>query len=149
MSDTGITAFENTIHTTNIWLNDLMDRMGWQDKHRAYHALRAVLHALRDRLPVDQAAALGAQLPMLVRGFYYEGWHPAGMPVKDRKKEVFLAHIATAFRNEPSANLEEIARAVFQVLAKHVTPGEVKHVKISLPGEIRSLWSEESHAAWF
>ena len=149
MSNTGITAFDSTIQTTNVWLNDLTDRMGWQDKHRAYHALRLVLHALRDRLPVDQAAALGAQLPMLVRGFYYEGWHPGGKPVKERKKEEFLAHVATAFRDDPDVNPEEVARAVFHVIAKHVTPSEIKHVKITLPGEIRSLWSEETHSGWF
>jgi uncharacterized protein (DUF2267 family) len=149
MSATGIAAFDSTIQTTNVWLNDLMDRLGWQDKHRAYHALRAVLHALRDRLPVDQAAALGAQLPMLVRGFYFEGWHPGDKPFKERKKEDFLAHIAMAFRDDPDIDPEDVARTVFQVIAKHVTPGEIKHVKISLPGEIRSLWSAETHSVWF
>jgi uncharacterized protein (DUF2267 family) len=149
MSATGIAAFDSTLQTTNIWLNDLMDRLGWQDKHRAYHALRAVLHALRDRLPVDQAAALGAQLPMLVRGFYFEGWHPGDKPFKERRKEDFLAHIAQAFRDDPDIDPQAVVRAVFQVIAKHVTPGEIKHVKISLPGEIRSLWSEETHSLWF
>ena len=149
MSATGLTAFDSTIHTTNVWLNELMERMGWQDKHRAYHALRAVLHTLRDRLSVDQAAALGAQLPLLVRGFYYEGWHPHGKPVKERKKEEFLSHVAAAFRDDVDVDPEAVTRAVFQVLAKHVTPGEVEHVKISLPGEIRSLWPEETHSRWF
>jgi|SRR5208283_1979884 len=149
MNHTGITAFDSTIHTTNVWLNDLMDQLGSQDKHQAFHALRVVLHALRDRLSVEQAAALGAQLPMLVRGFYYEGWHPAGKPVKERKKEEFLAHITAAMPNGPSVTGEEVARAVFHVIAKHVTPGEINHVKLSLPGEIRSLWSEETHTVWF
>lgn len=149
MSNSGITAFDSTIHTTNIWLNDVMDRMGWQEKQRAYHALRAVLHALRDRLSVDHAAALGAQLPMLIRGFYYEGWHPGGKPVKERKKEEFLAHIATDFRDDFDVDPEKVARTVFQVIAKHVSPGEIKHVKITLPGEIRSLWAEESRSLWF
>jgi uncharacterized protein (DUF2267 family) len=149
MSHTGITAFDSTIQTTNVWLNDILERLGWQDKQRAYHALRVVLHALRDRLPVNQAAALGAQLPMLVRGFYYEGWHPAGTPVKERKKEAFLAHIATAFRDDPYFDPASVARAVFQVIAKHVAPGETKHLKVTLPGEIRSLWSEETHSLWF
>jgi uncharacterized protein (DUF2267 family) len=146
MSYTGIRAFDSTIQTTNIWLNDLADRLGWQDKQRAYHALTAVLHALRDRLPVEQAAALGAQLPMLVRGFYYEGWHPAGKPIKERKKEEFLAHIASAFRDDFDIDAEEVARVVFQVVAKHVSPGEIKHVESTLPEEIRSLWSKERHA---
>ena len=149
MSYTGIRAFDSTIQTTNIWLNDLADRLGWQEKQRAYHALTAVLHALRDRLPMDQAVALGAQLPMLVRGFYYEGWHPADKPIKERKKEEFLVHIAAAFRDDLDINAEEVTRAVFQVIAKHVSPGEIKHVKVTLPGEIRSLWSEETHSLWF
>lgn len=149
MSTTGITAFDSTVQTTNVWLHDLMDQLGWTDKRRAYHALRAVLHALRDRLPIEHATALGAQLPMLIRGVYFEGWHIGGKPVKERKKEDFLAHIAAAFPNDPEVDAEGIARAVFQVIAKHVSPGEVKHVKITLPGEIRSLWSEEFHTAWF
>ena len=147
---TRIRAFDSTLHTTNVWLNDLLDGLGWQDGHRAYKALRVVLHTLRDRLPVDQAAALGAQLPMLVRGFYYEGWHPHGKPVKERHKEDFLAHIAVAFQDDSVVvDPERVARTVFQVLAKHVSPGEIKHVKIALPGEIRSLWAEETHTLWF
>jgi uncharacterized protein (DUF2267 family) len=149
VSQTGVTAFDSTIQTTNIWLHDIMERLGWQDRHRAYHALRAVLHALRDRLPVDQAAALGAQLPLLIRGFYYEGWHPAATPTKERRKEDFLNHVAAALRGDSTSNTEAIVRAIFQVIARHVTPGEINHVKIVLPSEIRSLWSEELHPLWF
>jgi uncharacterized protein (DUF2267 family) len=140
MSVTGLTPFDSTLQTTNIWLNDVLERMGWQDRYLAYHALRAVLHALRDRLPVEQAAALAAQLPMLIRGFYYEGWHPHGKPVKERHKVEFLAHIAEAFRNDSDVDPEQVARAVFQVLSKHVTTGEIESVKHSLPTELRALW---------
>lgn len=140
MSQTGLTAFDSTLQTTNSWFNDLLDRTGWTDRHRAYHALRAVLHALRDRLTVEEAAALGAQLPMLVRGFYYEGWHPSGKPLKERKKEAFLAPIAQAFRDDPDVDPEKVTRAVFRVLAKHVTPGEINKVRQALPAELRELW---------
>jgi uncharacterized protein (DUF2267 family) len=135
-------AFDSTLQTTNVWLNDISERLGWtEDHHRAYHALRAVLHALRDRLPVDQAAALAAQLPMLIRGFYYEGWHPHDKPVKERHKEAFVAHVAAAFRDDSDVDPERVTRVVFQVLSKHVTSGEIESVKRSLPAEIRSLWS--------
>jgi uncharacterized protein (DUF2267 family) len=117
-----------------------MEEMGWQDPHRAYHALRAVLHALRDQLRVEEAAALGAQLPMLVRGFYYEGWHPHGKPLKERTRQVFLAHVAANLGYARSAEAEEVTDAVFRVLARHVTAGEIEGVKKSLPGELRSLW---------
>jgi uncharacterized protein (DUF2267 family) len=140
---TGLSAFDSTIHTTHVWLNELLGLLGWPDEpHRAYLALRAVLHALRDRLSVDEAASLAAQLPMLVRGFYYEGWHPHGKPLKERRREEFLAHIRAEFRQNPDLDPEQVARAVFQLLASHVTAGEVEKLKRTLPGEIRSLWPE-------
>jgi uncharacterized protein (DUF2267 family) len=138
MTDTAIAAFDSTLQTTNVWLHDIMRRLDWVDKHRAYHALGAVLHALRDRLPVEGAAALAAQLPLLVRGLFFEGWHPAGKPLKERKKEDFLAHVATAFPGDP-ADPEEVARAVLGVLAEHVSVGEVAHLEHLLPPEIRAL----------
>jgi len=142
MSQSTLTLFESTLQTTQLWLDDILERLGWApDRHRAYHALRAVLHALRDRLTVDQAAALAAQLPMLVRGFYYEGWHPHGKPVKERHKEEFLAHVAVAFRDDPEVDPERVTRAVLQVLSKHVTSGEIESVKRSLPTELRVLWA--------
>jgi uncharacterized protein (DUF2267 family) len=140
MTQTLLAPFENTLQTTNIWLKDILEELGWLDHHRAYQALRSVLHALRDRLSVEQAAALAAQLPMLVRGFYYEGWHPHGKPVKERHKEEFLAHIAADFRDAYDIDPEQIARAVFQILSKHVSSGEIESVKRSLPTEIRLLW---------
>jgi uncharacterized protein (DUF2267 family) len=142
MTVTAIASIENTIHTTNTWLKELMEELDWEDRQRAYHALGAVLHALRDRLTVAEAADLGAQLPMLIRGLYYEGWTPKGKPVKERKKEDFLAHIAAAFRGHAEVFPEEIAWAVFKVLQRHVSAGEIGDVIHGLPAQIRSLWPE-------
>jgi uncharacterized protein (DUF2267 family) len=136
------TAFDRTIHTTNAWLRELMQELGWQDWHCAYRALRAVLHALRDRLPAEEAAAFGAQLPMLVRGFYYEGWHPSRRRRKERTKEEFFAHIAQELHHDPHIDPEQATRGVFQVVARHLTPGEIQAVQKLLPAAIRSLWSE-------
>ena len=140
MSTTGLEAFDRTLQTTNIWLDDLLKELRWDDRHRAYHALRAVLHALRDRLPINEAVHLGAQLPMLVRGFYYDGWHPANKPLKERSRDEFLVHVTDAFLFDVEADSEQIARAVFQVIARHVTVGEIDDVKHSLPAGIRELW---------
>ena len=142
MSLTTITPIESTIHTTNSWLKELMEELGWENRQRAYHALGAVLHALRDRLTVAEAADLGAQLPMLIRGLYYEGWSPKGKPVKERRKEDFLAHIAVAFGDDPKMFPEDVVWAVFKVLQRHVSAGEISDVKHVLPAEIRSLWPE-------
>ena len=140
MRPTELASFEGSLHTTNLWLKKLMDKLGEDDRQRAYRALRAVLHALRDRLSVNEAAALGAQLPMLVRGFYYEGWHPANKPLKERRKEEFLAHVADAFWNVPGIDPERVARSVLELLAEQVTAGEIERIKHVLPPDIRSLW---------
>jgi uncharacterized protein (DUF2267 family) len=140
MSATGLEVFDTTTQTTNSWLKDVMEALDSQDRHRAYRALRATLHALRDRLTVEEVAQLGAQLPMLIRGFYYEGWDPTAKPLKERRREQFLARIRRAFRNDADLDPELIARAVFAVLAKRVTEGEIEDVKHVLPGDIRELW---------
>jgi len=140
MSLTAIGPIESSVHTTNTWLKELMDELGWDDRHRAYRALAAVLHALRDRLSVAEAADLGAQLPMLIRGLYYEGWTPKGKPIKERKREDFLAHIAAAFPGSPDTYPEAIAWAVFKVLERRVSAGEIHDILHVLPAGIRSLW---------
>ena len=60
MSATGLEVFDRTLQTTNIWLGEVMREAEWPDRHKAYRAVRIVLHALRDRLPVDEAAHLSA-----------------------------------------------------------------------------------------
>lgn len=139
MSATGLKVFDETLHLTNIWLKSLMERLDTEDRHRAYLALRATLHALRDRLTPDEALHLGAQLPMLLRGMYYEGWKPTQTPSRERHKADFLGRIAEAFRNE-DIDEEAIARAVFALLTEKLTAGEVRKIAHSLPAEIRAMW---------
>ncbi len=110
MSATGIDAFDTTIQKTHIWLDDLMQELCFQDRQIAYLAMRATLHALRDRLTVDEVAQLAAQLPMLVRGFYYEGWDPSGKPLRDRRKEQFLERIEREFFGADRLGSERVAR---------------------------------------
>ena len=140
MSMTGLEVFDTTVHKTNSWLKEVMQEIHREDRRKAYNALRATLHALRDRLSVEEVAQLGAQLPMLIRGFYYEGWDPTRKPLKLRDREEFLSIIDEEFATDDTLNPELIARAVFKVLANRVTQGEIQDVKHVLPAEIRELW---------
>jgi uncharacterized protein (DUF2267 family) len=134
-------VFDNTLQKTQVWLNDLMQELDWEDKpHKAYLALRTVLHALRDRLTVQEAVQLGAQLPMLVRGFYYEGWTLKKKPHKERHKDQFLDHVREAFPNDVTVNPQQVVRVVFRVLQRHTSPGEIDDVKHAMPKALRELW---------
>jgi len=149
MSTTGLEVFDTTLQKTNVWLNDVMYELGWEDERpRAYLALRTVLHALRDRLTVEEAMHLGAQLPMLIRGFYSEGWTLSDKPLKERHKVDFLAHVKHAFRNDERMDPEQIARGVFRVLARRISEGEIEDIKHLLPAELRELWSQEPTTIW-
>lgn len=143
MSMTGLEVFDDTLQKTNTWLKDIQDVIG-PDRRRAYQALRAVLHCLRDRLTVDEAAHLSSQLPMLVRGIYYEGYRPAGKPETIRSREEFLENVARYFENVRPIDPADAARAVFQTIARHCDPGEVAQVIQSLPADIRALWPQHA-----
>ncbi|MEZ5666929.1 MAG: DUF2267 domain-containing protein [Alphaproteobacteria bacterium] len=150
MSATGLPVFDETVQLTNIWLNELMEAMGWTDRHRAYLGLRVTLQQLRDHLPVDEAAHLGAQLPMLVRGFYYEGWHPAHKPLKARDQDAFLIALHNGFRQLPTdepIDPAAVAGAVFGLVGRRIAAGEARQVREALPRGIRALWPEPAAAA--
>ncbi len=146
MRPTHFESFGRTVQKTNEWLNELRSDLGWDDQHKAYAALKAVLHALRDRLTVEEAVELGAQLPMLVRGFYYEGWRPAGKPRKERHLEEFLSHVEGELGRRFEPPFEPIVEAVFRLLDHRVTAGEIEDVKGLLPRQVRSLWPEYARA---
>lgn len=136
--------FDTTLQKTQIWFNDLTTDLDWQHRPQSvYLALRTVLHALRDRLTVEEALHLGAQLPMLIRGFYFEGWNLKDKPHKERHIEDFLEHVTDAFKDDPSVNARQVTRAVFRVLAKHVSAGEIEDIKGILPKELKELWPAE------
>jgi uncharacterized protein (DUF2267 family) len=137
---TGLDTFDRTVQESNLWLKDVMDRLDTEDRHRAYSSLRAVLHALRDRIGPESAAHLGAQLPMLIRGLYYEGWDPTNKPSKERHEDAFLAHIARELPRAEEGEVEQGAMAVLDVLSKHVDRGGAVKIAGMFPAELRRFW---------
>ncbi len=133
-------SIERTVQKTHEWLKEIAAELGSDDQQQAFHALRSVLHHLRDRMPVEEAAHVGAELPMLIRGVYYEGWKPSRVPVKIRHKDEFLAEMAKDFPDDPTADMEQIARAVFKVLKHRIDAGEIDDMLKVLPEDIRAIF---------
>lgn len=141
MSATGIDAFDKTLQVTNTWLKDIMEDHG-PDRQVAWHMLSAVLHTVRDRLPTDLSAHLGAQLPLLVRGTYYDQFQPSKQPVRSRTLEEFLEQVEQELKFIRPVNTVEATRTVFKVLSHYVDPGEVRKVRAALPEPVRDLWPD-------
>jgi uncharacterized protein (DUF2267 family) len=146
MAATGLEVFDKTLQTTNTWLDEVMETTG-PDRHVAWHALTAVLHTLRDRLPVDLSAHLGAQLPLLIRGAYYDQWHPAGQPERVRSADEFLERVGQEMANTRPVNLRDTTEGVFGVIGRHVTAGQAGKVREALPEPVRALWPQPDMAA--
>lgn len=141
MTMTGVDVFDKTLNKTNEWLQDIMAELNFSQREQGYQALRATLQSLRDRLIVDEAVQLGAQLPMLIRGFYYERWDPSRTPDKSIDKHSFLGNIRQAMAGAPEGERpEDIARAVFKLLYHRISEGEIEDVKQMLPPELEELW---------
>jgi uncharacterized protein (DUF2267 family) len=139
MSATGLDVFDKTLQTTNIWLNEICDTLG-PDRRVAWKVLSVVLHKLRDRLPVPLAAHLGAQLPLLVRGVFYDQFQPEKQPLKCDFDE-FVAEVGEWLSDTRPINPQDAITAVFAVLSHHVAPEQIAKVQNALPADLRDFWA--------
>lgn len=127
------------VRATEDWIDDLMRRLGWHDREQVYLALIATLHALRDCLARDEAVYVGAHLPPLLRGLYYEGWHPGGRPAA-RSRGAFLERIHDGVHRDPAVDAEQVARAVFSLLATRLPVAELEDAMAATPKPLHNLW---------
>jgi uncharacterized protein (DUF2267 family) len=134
-------AIESTVQKTHEWIEAVCGNLGGRvERDTGYNVLRAVLHGVRDRLSVDSAAHLGAQLPMLVRGLYYEGWHPANKPLRLRHADEFLALVEQELTPEVIDPVPGV-QAVFRTFEQFLDPGTIDKLLLAMPREIRELWT--------
>jgi uncharacterized protein (DUF2267 family) len=143
MATTHLDVIDRSVEKTHIWLNDLAEELATEDGHHAYRVLRAFLHALRDHLTVDEAAALAAQLPIFVRGVFYEGWDPSRTPEHARDLESFLERIASDAGLAGGTEASFAATAASRVMRRHVSAGEGDSVLRALPHHLRELLGAE------
>lgn len=141
MSATGLEQFDKALQSTNIWLGEIMRGLG-SDRHAAWSVLGAVLHTLRDRLTNEQVAHLGSQLPLLIRGLFYEQWHPVNAPAKLRKAEDFLAAVSERLKIKHPIDIRQAVQIVFSVLSNHPR-GEIQKIIKTLSPGLQALTTAE------
>jgi uncharacterized protein (DUF2267 family) len=136
--------FEAYVYTARAWLAQLSDSLDLppSEAPRALHALRAGLHAIRDRLPAAEVIDLGALLPTIIRGIYYDGWVLHQSPTRIRDRAAWLAHVKQELSPDARLAPNDVLRAVIHLLARHVSPGELDDVVAALPRSIATLWRE-------
>jgi len=135
-----IHIFERTTHEAHAWVNEVAGRTGWSNEREALRLLRTVLVKVRDHLPVNEVAQFAAQLPVILRGMFYEGWQPKTTPVHERHVDDFMAAIADSVGDVMEFSGSDDIEAVFEVINLHISKGEVEDVRACLPQELRNLW---------
>jgi uncharacterized protein (DUF2267 family) len=137
MSMTRPANFDHALQTATVWLQDVAAAFPTEDGEFAFRALRAWLHILRDRITVEAAAHLGAQLPELLRGVYYEGWDPHEVPKKYDAQEFITRFAQEAVISR--ADVPGAGAAVTSGLLRHLSAGTLDKVLDQLPDEVRPL----------
>ena len=145
---TGFRTFDATLQKTKEWMYEVNKELGWGGEPQAYHCLRAVLHTLRDRIPVEEAVQLGDQLPLLLKGIYYEGWKPRSVPLKLHQEDFYALVAQRLAEGSKEIDPEEATAAVLRVLSRHVSAGEIDDVKATLPKDIVALWPRGADAGF-
>lgn len=130
--------FDKALSKTRTWLRDVQAELDYDNLNQAYRSLRAVLHAMRDRLPVEECAEFASQMPVLIMGMYYSGWTPAHKPEKIRNMEEFLDMVGSQL--PAGEDPLRVANGVIRVLERHISRGELKDVRRNFPERLRELW---------
>lgn len=140
MKSTGILSIDHSPQVVAEWLNMLQADLGWSDRDQTYLLLRHTLHAVRDFLTVDEAADLSAQLPLLIRGIYFDGWIPSKTPAHPRSVKDFLERVMGPFGDNRPAFPDVAVSAVFTLLHTKISAGEYNQVVRSMRKSLRDLW---------
>ena len=118
------------------------------DRDRAARTLRAVLHALRDVITIEEGVEFMAQLPMFLKAVYTEGWSLKGQLYKIHTMEQFVEAVRrhdgnVATRDFSSDDeIEKAAVLVFMALHKYVSLGELEDIRAVLPKSLKPLFNQ-------
>lgn len=140
MSNQGLEVIDHTVQLTHEWINELAERLDWSNHRNVFHLLRLTLTGLRDLLGHDEAAQLSAQMPILIRGVFYEGWRPSDTPLKDKHKSSFVERIDAKMRDYPEYRGEQDIHTVFKLFNTRISEGELTDIRSALPASIRDFW---------
>ena len=145
MSTQHLEVLDSTLQKTHQWI-DAIALDAHTDRHTAYQALRAVLQTLRDRLPVQEPAHFSAQLPLLIRGIYYEGYRPAEVPIALTRDE-FLERVRHKIVTARSVDPLALTKQVLATIDSFLCEGELEKVGDVLPKELLDLLPRRYAAA--
>ncbi len=139
MTNTGLRHFDNTVQTTIDWLKIIEEETHW-DRQQAYLAAKSVLHTMRDRLPVTEAVNFAGQLPLLMKGVYFEGWQPENKPEK-YDTDAFIGEVIQRVDQPSNPELAELGiKAVHTMLERKSGATEMETFLGNMPEDLQQYF---------
>ncbi len=148
MSMTGLDVFDRAVQRANEWLIDLAEELGKDDdRPYAYRVLRTYLHIVRDRVTPEQAVDFASQLPLLLCGVFYDGWHPTTTPATYRDAATFLDRLVDGAQLAGPTEASIVAEATTRMLRRRMAASQVDELLDALPEAIRRVLQPRPPAA--
>ncbi|MFW5688518.1 MAG: DUF2267 domain-containing protein [Spirochaetota bacterium] len=130
----------------NEFMHRLARELGHPDREdQAAILLRAVLHALRDRISMQENLHVVSQLPMFLKGVYVDQWSYSEELDRLKTADEFARRVEEnqeqlgEQRFDWNASTQELITKVLASVEEYLTEGEVKDIKSELPDEIAAL----------
>lgn len=140
MTAQGLEVIDHSVHLTHEWINELAERLDWSSKRSTLRLLRVTLHHIRDHLLVEELAQMSAQLPVMIRGFLFEGWVPKQTPIKERSAGDFVGFVTHQMGDTAEYRGRDDIICVFDLLNARLSRGEVEDIRGNLPEAVRDVW---------
>ena len=135
-------TIRNSTELTDEWIRSIDTHLGWNDFNRSFQLMRATLHALRDALPINEAVEFSAQMPLVLKAYYFEGWNPSRTLDRDRDKAGFIELVRQRVQLDFDYETEQAINAVFLILNEKISSGEISDARGSVHRHLRKLWPE-------
>lgn len=114
------------------------------DMKKTARIFRATLHAIRGFLTLEENLQLLSQLPVFLKGIYVENWtlkkKRGGKRDRDLLFQVRKADARAAVVDfEDGAAVAHAVEAMFRMLSKYVSAGELEDIRAILPQKYKVL----------
>lgn len=133
-------TFDTAVQKGNIWLKDIEKAGSLRSRFQAYAALRSVLHALRDCLPTAEAVKFSAQMPLMVKGVFFDGWKVSPKPLRLSREE-FYDYVRGGLKDQTGVDPAVALKAVLSALHRHISPSVLETLQPVLPREVHAAVS--------
>jgi uncharacterized protein (DUF2267 family) len=142
-----ILNFESHSQKANEFVKEVATELGNpEDTGHAGRVIRAVFHTIRDMITPEESMHLIAQLPMYIKAVYIDNWRLSAGQGRIRSQEEMLKDLREKAGRTADRDFgnDEMAmhkvEAIFNVLKRHVSAGEIDDIKAQLPEPLAELW---------